>query len=382
MNLNLWVLTNEFKPYIIGGLGVVATHLAYALGKYRSNIIVVAAGTDSGVKIEHSRGIKIIRLPKNLTYYSNKKQFFLFLPVVRWLRNTGESIPDVIHIHSVQFADVAFYYREKYGVPLIYTCHSLVMLEKKSRLRELVQKRQEKLLRISDKIVVPSVWQQKKLEEFYPYCIGKVEIIENGVKVKEPGNTASRRRLLFIGRLVRHKGIEELLKATAILARKVPSVKVSIVGTGSKKYVAHLKILAQHLGIDSNVCWLGFQPMERIESFYVSHGAVIVPSHRESFGMVAMEALANGTPLVSTRFGGLSQFVSGRVAEIIPRVKSTDIAKAVRNMWTKKKITQKRIEEGRRVAIRYDWANIAARYHDLFLSVRLNTGDGGKGDTK
>lgn len=369
--MKLWVLTNEYAPYIIGGLGVVATNLTKAMAGNDQEIIVLAKCRKANIEIRHKGNVKIIRFPRNSRYYSIPNKKFCAVPVAAWLKKHGYGQPDFIHIHSLEFAALAGYYKRKYEVPVVYTCHSLVCLEPKSPLRELVAKRQEKLLEISDGIVVPSQWEREQLEEIYSFSRGKVEVIRNGVRIADNPrkNEGKRNRLLFVGRLIRSKGIEELLQAVALLRHYRPEIRLDVVGTGSSLYMRYLKGTAAKLGISGKVRWLGYMNPDVVQKLYSSYGAVVVPSRQESFGLVALEALANGVPLVSTCSGGLSDFVSEHVAELIPKVETVEIAAAIRRMWKQEDLTKMRVEIGLKIATYYEWAQVSNRYRQLFFRI-------------
>lgn len=369
--MRVWVMTNEYVPYIIGGLGVVATHLTDALKEKDFRITVLTKAVLPKVEVIREKHFKIVRFPRDSgNFFSTKKQKFNYDMVMRWLKKTRQHPPDLIHVHSLEFAYLARYLQQIYNVPIVYTCHSLVLLEKKSPLKELIAERQRRLLLAADRIVVPSYWERSQIEQVYPFCIGKITVIENGVKMFEyPHSSADPRRLLYVGRLVHMKGIEELLQAVAVLAKKQPKVRLDVVGRGSKRYMLYLRIMAHQLGVSSRVRWLGYRPPNKVQRLYSSYGAVIVPSRQESFGLVALEALASGVPLVSTRSGGLAQFVNENVAQIIYRVDRGDIADAVQTMWKANHLTKQRVKEGFRMAEPYAWSVIADRYRELFHNV-------------
>ncbi|KIL40540.1 hypothetical protein SD70_12325 [Gordoniibacillus kamchatkensis] len=372
--MKLWVMTGEYAPVIIGGLGVVATNLTKYLAESVSDILVLAICRTPHIEIERQDNAKIIRFPRGSRYFLASKQKFAYSPIAGWLKKHGYERPDLIHIHSVEFTPLAAYYKKTYNVPVVYTCHSLVRLEKKSPLRERVAKRQERLLETSDRIVVPSEWEREQMEDIYPFARGKVEVIHNGVRIAEAAEVSSsssksEKRLLFVGRLIPSKGIEELLHAVALLRRKHPAISLDIVGTGSESYMDFLKTKAAKLGIARQVRWLGYMDPDKVQKLYKSYGAVVVPSRLESFGLVALEAMANGVPLVSTCSGGLSDFVNKDVAEIIPKVETVRIAAAVKRMWKKKDLTRLRVEEGLKTAANFEWAEISKQYQQLFSQI-------------
>ena len=367
--MNVWVLTNEYEPNIIGGLGIVATRLSRTLAKDGVVVTVLCKHFGSSVRDEHEQAVRVIRFPRKSRYHSVERQVFDPDRVLSWLEETGVAKPDVLHIHSLQFTEFAILLQKKWRLPVVYTCHSLVAMEKTSRLRGVMVTRQERLLQHADRIVVPSAWQKRQLVAIYPFCSGKVHIIENGVDVQQAGSDVSPKRLLYVGRLTAIKGIEELLHAVALLQRIEPDVTLDIVGTGSAPYTARLRSVQKSHHIEDRVRWLGFKSWESVQSLYERYGAVIVPSRQESFGLVALEALAHGVPLVATQSGGLAEFVSSEVAFVIPQVTGKAIARTVMKMWRRDARREQHVQEGLRLAKRFAWTEMSARYKELFASI-------------
>ncbi|WP_309248940.1 glycosyltransferase family 4 protein [Paenibacillus sp. MZ04-78.2] len=273
----------------------------------------------------------------------------------------------IVFIFSLQFTDLAKYFRKKYKTPVIYTCHSLVDLETgpKSQKRRRINQ-QVQLLKVANRIVVPSRWELAKLKKLYPFCAKKTIIIKHGVNALTSKTRAPRSRLLFVGRLVPSKGIEPLLQAIALLKHKNKKVKLHVIGKGNKIYFRRLKLLVKRLNIQSDVRWHGFRKQRQVQKRYASYGAVVMPSIlEESFGLVALEALASGVPLIATRSGGLSEIVNSSVAQVIPKAKSRAIASAIEKMWSNPSVTRKRVIAGRKLASRYRWPRIADQYKKL-----------------
>lgn len=358
--MRVWVMSNEFAPHVIGGLGVVATHLTNSFARHNLNVTVISNTNENEIKEDQKNTVTILRFPKK-TDQVNRSRY-----ISNWLQENRYHRPHIIHVHSVNFMSLAKLYKEKYGVPVIYTCHSLVIFERAGELRKLMAARQEMLMQVADAIISPSHWQKEKIEKTYPQFAKKVIVIANGINVNKQPFPSPVTKLLYVGRITRMKGIEELLQAVALLSKSQPDVQLDIVGKGTNRYVNKIKNFASQLGIASKVGWLGYYEPDKVSQLYPRYGAVIVPSKRESFGLVAMEALANGVPLVSTASGGLSEFVDDSVAEVIPSVTSASIAKAVENMWNQQELTSLRIMNGLKKASHYDWKSITERYLDVF----------------
>lgn len=362
----LWIFTNEFEPHIIGGLGIAATHLSHAYARSGMKITVISANSPIVSKSTHAQ-LLIVRFPKMNTYYSAQTSQYKASQLARWLAKQRFPLPDGINIHSLQFFELAKYYQRKYRIPVVYTCHSLVASEAVPfAMKRQAMEQQAQLLRMADSVVVPSRAEYTKLKKRYPFCSYKTTVIPHGIVLRKGTSHGNRRHLLYVGRLVPLKGIEPLLHAVALLKQHEKNIRLDIVGTGPYRYRRKLKNLAHKLNITQQVHWLGHHNQRQVQNIYATHGALIVPSMQESFGLVALEALASGIPLVSTRVGGLAEFVNDSVAQTIPKAQGKAIAQAVLNMWQHKTITDRRVAQGRKLAAQFQWPRAASQYKKLF----------------
>lgn len=374
--MRLWVFTNELEPFIIGGLGVVASHLSAQFSHDGQIVTVFTRGKRRAVPIKstvkNDDGLTVIRIPKAPHYYSLKKHQYYYNPICSWCRRNKLSRPHLVHVHSVAFTDLAVNAKQNFHVPMVYTCHSLVMDEPLSDSRDVVLKKQIRLMRAADRIVVPSDWLLQELVSNYAFCRGKVHVIPNGVQVTtNPPKPKNHTRLLFVGRVIPSKGIEELLKAMAILASVSDrEITLDVVGAGSTKYMEYLKRMSDKLDVSSRIQWLGYRDPWKIQAMYSSYSGVVVPSQQESFGLVSLEALANGVPLISTRSGGLANFVTDEVSFIISEGKPHVIAESILSALKDPTETENRVYRGLHLAANYSWDSISYQYIKLFKELR------------
>jgi glycosyltransferase involved in cell wall biosynthesis len=259
----------------------------------------------------------------------------------------------------LEFARTALFLKQKHRIPVVYTCHSLISMESGSRSYR--SKLQHELIRQANKVVVPSMWLKREIQRRYSGVAFKIKVIPNGVSSFSQGTRAPSHQLLFVGRLVRSKGIEPLIGSIA---------RLSIIGKGSSSYRGRLAAIAKAKRVLSNIRWLGSLPHSRVQRLYTSYGAVVVPSTQESFCLVALEAMANGVPLVASRAGGLKEFVNSNNAQIITAVESRAISRAIEAMWNNPGRTRQRVANAKLVARRYQWRRIAGLYKMLFKTGR------------
>lgn len=181
--------------------------------------------------------------------------------------------------------------------------------------------------------------------------------------------------LLAAGRLVRKKGFEYLLDATARLIREQPRVVLALAGGGDLE--GELRQRAAALGVQDHVRFLGVVPQDRMPELLAAADLAIVPSIRDDEGNVdglpnvVMEALASGTPLVATTAGGIAEVVTDHeTAVLVPERDAAALARAIEALLT---------DPGRRIAIghraramvqqRYTWAHTAERFEDIYNRV-------------
>ncbi|MFC5406313.1 glycosyltransferase family 4 protein [Cohnella soli] len=366
--LKVWVMSSEFQPNIKGGLGIAATHLTRALSKSGVKVTVLCSGKSNRLSITNpNANLRILRFPRNSRYYSHSKKSFKASSVMRVVSSAGYNQPDIVQVHSTEFADSAKVAKMRFSAPIIYSCHSLTSQGTNSP----SGKNQMKLFRSAKKIVAPSNWQIRAIKKRYPRMVKRSAIvIPHGVKPLSKKKRGTPNNLLYVGRLIPSKGLEPLIKAIALLSRNHRRVHLTIVGSGKPSYQRKLRTLARQFGVTNRIRWVQKKPYSTVQRMYGSYGAVIIPSKTESFCLVALEAMANGVPLISTLSGGLKEFVNGQNAQIIRAVDGASIAKSIKSFWSNPTLSRKRINNARSTAARFRWPAIANKYKSLFRVLR------------
>jgi D-inositol-3-phosphate glycosyltransferase len=185
--------------------------------------------------------------------------------------------------------------------------------EKEPRLRIETERN---LVRDCSHIIAATGREKRALVRYYGARLQKISVVPCGVDLQRfrvMGKAQARRRLglnsdkiiLFVGRIDPLKGVEDLIKALPHLSR-IPKLRLMIIGGGehSQREIEQLRKLAHNLDVRSSVDFLGLIKHEELPYFYSAADACVVPSYYESFGLVALESLACGTPVVATDVGG------------------------------------------------------------------------------
>jgi len=244
---------------------------------------------------------------------------------------------DLIHSHYWMSGQVGWLARERWGVPHVHTAHTLAKV--KNRLiadgdRPEPKARvigEEQVIAESDRLVANTRFESQDLVGFYDADPSRVVVVQPGVDLDRfrPGR-ADRARLglpphgrivAFVGRIQPLKGPDTLIGALACLkATSDQDVTVVICGgpsgSGLDRPTALIE-LAASLGVADSVVFLPPQTGEDLAALYRAADLVAVPSHSESFGLVALEAQACGTPVVAAAVGGLVTAVRDEVSGVL-----------------------------------------------------------------
>lgn len=247
---------------------------------------------------------------------------------------------DVIHSHYWLSGQVGWLARERWGVPLVHSAHTLAKVKNASlaagdepepRSRIIGE---EQVVAVADRLIASTDEEADELIELYQADPDCVRTIAPGVDLENftPGSAqAARRRLglredahtlLFVGRIQPLKAPDVLLRAAAEL-RADPDLagklQVVVLGAPSGSGLAHprhLQSLRDELGLDGVVSFHPPVPQPVVADYYRAADLTVVPSHTESFGLVALESQACGTPVVAAAVGGLCTAVADDVSGV------------------------------------------------------------------
>ena len=242
---------------------------------------------------------------------------------------------DLVHSHYWLSGQIGLVVRERRGIPLVHSMHTMARVK---NLNLAVGDRAEprarivaesEITRLADRLVANTAHELDELVALYAADPQRVDVVHPGVNHKafvSGGRPAARQRLdihpkerlvLFAGRLQPHKGPDIAIEA---LAQLPSDVRLVVVGGPSGAGLDHpeaLADLALRLGVEARVSFLPPVAQTQLADWYAAADVVCVPSHSESFGLVALEAQACGTPVVAAAVGGLTTAVVDGVTGLL-----------------------------------------------------------------
>jgi D-inositol-3-phosphate glycosyltransferase len=306
---------------------------------------------------------------------------------------------DLIHSHYWMSGLAARSLKEKWNTPILHMFHTLGLM--KNRIArspaemegEYRAEGERQVLRTADRIVVATPAEQSQLSFLYQFDARKTVIIPPGVDTsrfypiaKDEARAAiglkpQDRLLLFVGRIEPLKGIDTLIQAIGQLTQaglqsEFPHYLAIIGGDPDVSEVEmnaemlRLKQLTKSLGIDDLVLFLGKRNQDALPYYYSAAEVVIMPSHYESFGMVALEAMACGTPVVASQVGGLAFLVKdGQTGFVVPDGDPDALGERLADLIRNPDQRQRLGQQAAAYALDFSWQLISKRILDEYQSL-------------
>jgi UDP-glucose:(heptosyl)LPS alpha-1,3-glucosyltransferase len=225
------------------------------------------------------------------------------------------------------------------------------------------------------RIVAVSRLVRRQILEEYDVPEDAIGILPNGVhigrfkrekKAQRPEKERKPFVLLFVGNEFDRKGLQTVIEALPLM----PSVPVDLHIAGNDDPIPY-KRRAAELGVQDRLKFLG--PVPAPESLFLNADALVFPTHYEPFGMVIIEAMAAGIPVVTSRAAGavedLTDGIHGLYLE--DPLSAEELAKRVRSLAENEALRESLVRNGRIAAERYDWPVVASRYIDLYRRMRV-----------
>jgi D-inositol-3-phosphate glycosyltransferase len=360
MNLSVAVLSVHTCPLAAlggketGGMNVYVRQTARELGRLGVHVDVFTRSQNATIPriVELGEGARVVHLPAGpevpMPRQAVHRHLAQFAAGVEGFAGEQGLRYDLIHSHYWLSGVAGLRLREAWGIPLVQMFHTL------GRLKNAVAQNPDELepsLRIheetrivaeADRIVAANVVERAHLVWYYGARTERIAVIPCGVDTElfQPMDPAKAKDLLelppdplllHVGRLQPIKGLETLLEAMTAVPE--PAYLLIIGGEQDEPENGHGAAMRQQvsaLGLERRVRFLGAQPQRRLRLFYAAAAATVMPSYYESFGMVALEAMACGSPVVASRVGGLTTTVQdGVTGRLVPEGDPAALAAAI-----------------------------------------------------
>ena len=299
-------------------------------------------------------------------------------------RLLDHGVPDLIHANYWLSGAAGHALKHELELPLVSTFHTLARVKADPDDDHGERARVEaEVIGCSDSIIASCDEERAQLERLYGAVPARVETVAPGVDhdVFSPGDRRAARSalglggtpvLLFVGRIQPLKGAATAIEAVAELPGHRPTLVLvgGPSGPNGAAELRRLRHLADSLGVRHQIRFVAPQPHRRLATYYRAADVCLVPSHSESFGLVALEAAACGTPVIAAAVGGLPTIVDhGRTGFVVEGGDPRTFATHVAELLDRPSRAAPMAEAAAAKARRYSWSITAARLRRLYADL-------------
>jgi D-inositol-3-phosphate glycosyltransferase len=385
-----------------GGMNVYVRDLTIQLGRMGIHVDVFTRSQDEHVPhVLHDLGFgnRVVHIPAGPEIPLQKRQLVGYIPdfvkcIDQFSRDKGIHY-DVIHSHYWMSGLAASQLSDLWGgIPIVHMFHTLG--EMKNRVARTLEEKEgayrldgeREVVKLSNRIIVSTPAEQAQLEWFYRAVKKKISIIPPGVDTSHfypiavdearqyIGIQPDDRMILFVGRIEPLKGLDTLIRAVACLHLKNlhEPVKLAIIGGDPEaepddmtEEMIRIQNLCDELTVGKMVAFLGKQDQGTLPYYYSAAEVVVMPSYYESFGLVALESMACGTPVIASQIGGLAFLVQDGVTGFtVPTEDPTALCEKLSSLIGDDNLRQRMGRAAAKYAKNYDWKKIAGRILGIY----------------
>ena len=375
-----------------GGMSVYIRELSRELGKLGHTVDIFTRVHDPADPVLENlgEGVRLIHIKAGQEAKINKMEVFGYLPEftrnLEAFRCNNNLDYDLIFSHYWMSGLVAQKLQARWRAPHVVMFHTLGAVKNAIGIGEndpaLRIAAERELIARCQCVIAPTVRGKEELEQYYNADPGKISIIPCGVNMdlfKPVSREIARQKLgltgekilLFVGRLDPLKGAERLLEAVTYLD-DYKSLKLVLIGgdESSRGEIERMQTMCVELGISGKVQFRGTVKQVDLPDYYSAADVCVVPSYYESFGLVPLEALACGTPVVVADIAEVKNFIlTGKTGCVVRTNMPQNLARGIRQVMNHHSYAIEVALAVRESVRRYSWENVAGGIIREFNSV-------------
>jgi len=396
--LRVLMLSWEFPPQVIGGLGRHVYELSRRLGNSGVETYVLTPLVDGCVNHEALEGVQVFRVGSPLTSFKRFKSWIFSFNsslIQEGIRlDYQENGFDLIHAHDWLVGYAGRSLSRVLGIPLVSTIHATEYgrnLGLHNPMQKEIHDIERNLILDSERIVCCSNYMRDEIESLFNPSPSRIAVIPNGASMNryqptdsflDPGFERIDNRdlvIFYIGRLVPEKGVSILINAFQRVSGEIPTAKLVIAGRGPQG--PELQDLVEKLGLSDRVWFTGYVSDELRDRIYHRADVAVFPSLYEPFGIVALEAMASGTPVVVSDVGGLAEIVvDGETGLKVEPLDEESLASAMIRILSDSRLANRlRFQALQVIKDKYNWDKIGAMTAQVYRTVILRAEKDGVG---
>ena len=376
------MLTWEYPPRIVGGIARVVHDLSQRLIKDGHDVTVITYKEGNVPYFEDDKGVKVYRVdnyminPNNFIDWIMQLNFNMLAKANELIDKQGKI--DVIHAHDWLVAYAAKSLKNSYDIPIVATIHATEAGRNSgihNETQRYINDTEWMLTYEANEVIVNSNYMKCELQRNFGLPFEKINVIPNGVNLTMYSgiekdydfrrNFASdnEKIILYAGRLVYEKGVQYLIGAMPKILQNYHDAKLVIAGKGGM--YDELKSQVNYLGLGNKVYFTGYMDHKSLCKLYKCADISVFPSTYEPFGIVALEGMLAGNPVVTSDVGGLNEIVEHGVNGMKSYAgNSNSIADSILTLLFDHKLCNE-ISKNAKTKVKelYNWTKIAQDTH-------------------
>ena len=374
--MKILIIVNEFPPDIVAGTAMSTNYLARYLAKRGNDVhVAVTMRKKESPPLEKQNGVTVHRFEPLQIKGTRLLQRFAYL---HRLARTLD--PDVIQGQAVSCGMLASLVGGLLKKPTVTYIQGYDLYHA-NRIQKLTEIKIP--LRLSNAVLAVSEdLRQKSMAIFpredavvMPHGLETDDLSESAIgKIKEKYPFLSQNRvILYVGQLIRRKGLPYLIEAMNIVRKQVGNVKLLLIGQGADK--DSLQDLVRQRNLTEQVLFLGAEDHEHVLAFMNVSDLFVLPSLEEAFGIVLVEAMSQGLPVVATDVQGVPSIVKDGInGYLVPPRDEKALAARIISLLENTQLAKEMGERNQRDSAQYRWECLADRYMDIYERLRIIDG--------
>ena len=324
--MKILMLSWEYPPRIVGGISRVVHDLSHRLTQDGHEITVITYRDGDVPYFEDDNGVQVYRVdnfmisPNNFIDWVMQLNFNMIAKAGEIINEKGNF--DVIHAHDWLTAYAGKTLKYAHNTPLVSTIHATEAGRNsgiQTEMQKYINDTEWMLTYESSEVIVNSNYMKNELQRLFGLPFEKISVVPNGVNLtlfngiekdydfRRKYAMDNEKIILFMGRLVYEKGIQNLIAAMPKVLEHYNDAKLIVAGKGGM--IDELRNQVNFLGLGNKVYFTGYMAAKDVQKMYKCADIAVFPSTYEPFGIVALEGMLSGTPVVVSDIGGLNEIV-------------------------------------------------------------------------
>jgi len=392
MSLRVLMFGWEFPPYKSGGLGTACYDLTKGLAEIGTKVTFVMPIAPEGAKAKfvkligaNAKHIKIKKIKSTMTAYASSESYEaaygqfgntvygknLFEEVERYAKVAAEFAKephDVIHVHDWMTYKAGMNAKKKSKKPLIAHIHATEFDRTGGNPNPYISQIEYEGMMAADKVIANSEYTKQNVMRAYKIPAGKIEVVHWGIDDIPKSSCVKPfkdKTVLFLGRITIQKGPDYFIETAGKVLKYEPKTKFIIVGSGDM--MPRMIDRAAELGLSNNIIFTGVLQGKAVHDAFASADLYVMPSVSEPFGLVALESLKQGTPIMISKQSGVSEVVKHALK--VDFWDTDEMANKIVNVLRSKALYNELKQNGTKEGERFNIIEPAEKVNEIYKKV-------------